>query len=331
MIISTSASLDEGYDYKPVASMMDFDMETLEKIRSYSSAVLSVPTKTSLPSLFWLHIEKTGTSIGMTFYIYACPRVIEGLENGLAAKSAPWEGKSNYTCSKLERVPGACTSKIIRGHGQDFGWHLSYNNPKVMNGTVVTMFRHPTSRLLSAFLFDKDGMIPPGYARDKFGELPRGWVRDRDLAIIKKKIRESEHPVKTYADTPGISSCMTKQVLGQTCGARIHLTQADLEEAKHRVAVDFVFVGLTEEYSASVSLFHAQFGDNVPGASKYERMKYRVNSQHTPKRNKLLKQELLSLGYKDYFDEELYAWAAAIFYHRCKMFNIRTRINIDSF
>lgn len=42
---------------------------------------VKLPIPTELPSIFWLHIQKTGTSIGNTFVLYACPAILDLVKN----------------------------------------------------------------------------------------------------------------------------------------------------------------------------------------------------------------------------------------------------------
>lgn len=44
------------------------------------------------------------------------------------------------------------------------------------------------------------------------------------------------------------------------------LTPSDVAEAIRRIRHDFAFVGLTDSWNASISLFHAQFGGEILGS-----------------------------------------------------------------
>lgn len=82
-----------------------------------------------------------------------------------------------------------------------------------MKGTIITMLRDPTNRIISAFLFDV--MIPIGFpvhSNEKRQE-------------VKDNILKSEIPIQAYVNLPGISSCQTKMILGHYCGATVPLSE----------------------------------------------------------------------------------------------------------
>mmetsp|Transcript_6586 Transcript_6586/g.6819 ORF Transcript_6586/g.6819 Transcript_6586/m.6819 type:complete len:116 (-) Transcript_6586:66-413(-) len=54
---------------------------------------INVPLPSSLNSLFWLHIEKTGTSVGMMLYLHACPIVFSMVDMKKFRGRPIWEGK----------------------------------------------------------------------------------------------------------------------------------------------------------------------------------------------------------------------------------------------
>lgn len=94
---------------------------------------------------------------------------------------------------------------------EGMGWHLSYNDQR-MNHSIVTLFRNPTNRIISAFLFDM--LIPYGF--------PNKTIEER--LAVKALVRATENPIYSYATLPGISSCQTKMVLGYGCGEHIRLS-----------------------------------------------------------------------------------------------------------
>lgn len=86
-----------------------------------------------------------------------------------------------------------------------------------MRHTVITIFREPTDRLISAFLFDV--MIPIGFQSKSIEERRK----------VKDRVRQSQDPIYSYATLPGISSCQTKMVLGFYCGADVELSNHHIE------------------------------------------------------------------------------------------------------
>ena len=138
---------------------------------------------------------------------------------------------------------------------------------------------------------------------------------------------KSKIPIVTYAEASHNHGCQTKMVLGYTCGANIsHLiTDEEFDEVKRRVIHDFAFIGLTEEFDASVLLFHKQFGPSDPRATQFERVHMRENIFNPPERKVNLHKQLITHGYRDKFDGDLYDLVSAIFYARCHYYNITTK------
>mmetsp|Transcript_6584 Transcript_6584/g.6817 ORF Transcript_6584/g.6817 Transcript_6584/m.6817 type:complete len:134 (+) Transcript_6584:1004-1405(+) len=120
---------------------------------------------------------------------------------------------------------------------------------------------------------------------------------------------------------------MTKMVLGYSSAFNISLTEEELTEAKRRIIHDFAFVGLTEEYDASIELFHKQFGVSHPLARQYERLHLRKNKKNTENVQIKLEKQLREAKYRDRNDEEIYDLVSRIFYSRCTHYNITTRCN----
>ena len=68
---------------------------------------------------------------------------------------------------KLDKIP--CRYKIYKGI-YNYGFHGPYTKyMKLTNPAVITAFRNPTDRLISAFLFG-DIMIPLGMNLPKFNK-----------------------------------------------------------------------------------------------------------------------------------------------------------------
>jgi len=67
--------------------------------------------------------------------------------------------------------------------------------------------------------------------------------------------------------------CMTKMLLGYRCADDVPLTPALAAKALRRLHHDLAFVGLTEEWDASVCLFHQMLGGH---AREIEFLNYRA-------------------------------------------------------
>ena len=69
-----------------------YSLNSLTLKVTYSQVTYNVTIQTQVKSLFWLHIEKTGTSIGMTFFLFSCPIVFDVLNYNLTKKNeAVWD------------------------------------------------------------------------------------------------------------------------------------------------------------------------------------------------------------------------------------------------
>eukprot|EP01041_Mallomonas_annulata_P004688 gene4688-9291_t len=259
----------------------------------------------------------------MTLFLHACPKVLDKLN--VIPSTTIWEGQDKPFSAPALLRRNECNIPLIIGNKQDFGWHQPYNE-KLHNHSVVALFRHPTRRIISAFLFAPDGgSMPSGFARDRKNGLPVGWNREKEIRKFKSQVINSPHPIVTYADALHMRACQTKMVLGYSCAFNISLTDEELYEAKRRLIYDFAFIGLTEEYTASVQLFHKQFGVSDPRVLKYENIHLRKNTAHTKQRDLSLKIQLNNANFKDRFDDEIYKLASRIFYSRCVHYNITVK------
>lgn len=204
----------------------------------------------------------------------------------------------------------SCGSEVLDLIPKRFGFHVPYSRDyPEMNHTVLTMFREPRDRLVSAFLFNEGIMLPRGYK-----------IPPHAIAELKRNISNSPHPILSYAQLPGIASCQMKMLIGHNCGENVVLSEDLLNEAFRRLHADVAFFGLTEEPLATLELFHAMFG----GYSLIKIPAIRQNSRYTNEYKGLLLQTLESFSWRDYWDDALYNEARRVFYQRCRVYNIST-------
>ena len=199
-------------------------------------------------------------------------------------------------------------------------------------GKMVTLFREPLSRVVSAFNYHQDE------AGSSFGPmLPKGFPgarQDRYRQRVYRALNSAPVPVVAYAKMQGISQCQLKMVMGVDCGAPQLMHRPDLDQAKRRLNTDFAFIGLLEESRATFELFlkmfgggnSAHYGGRVAGAPKPYEWRVRHNSSLSHDIRESLKQTLQNAKWRDPLEEELYAEAQRIFYARCKAHGIKTRI-----
>jgi len=73
-----------------------------------------------------------------------------------------------------------------------------------------------------------------------------------------------------------VEGCQAKALTGHGCIVPYALTDADIELAVHRVRFGFAFVGILEEWSQTVCLFHKMFGGSC---RPDEAMRYRQGAK----------------------------------------------------
>lgn len=298
--------------------------------------------RNGLKTIFWMHIQKTSSWLGNFLLVWSCP---DFLINDLQRRNITLERLDNdhsihhvdyavhldeyfqyYNISRIQsnkRFSIMNCSVNFNTYGAGFGFHRSYHKPDRMNHTIVTLFRNPSSRIISAFLFDI--MFPLGI------RLNHGISTES----AKDSIRKSNNSILSYATWPGMASCQTKMILGKDCGDNviIHIPE-DLNEAKRRL-YDLYFFGLTEESEASANLFLAMHykDGGLPYRKSLDELVYppfkftttRKNMRHNHHTHQDLSTKLIESGWRDVYDEELYEAAGKIFYERCREYKIKTK------
>jgi hypothetical protein len=257
-----------------------------------------------------MHIQKTSSWIGDLLLRWSCP----GIDDGF--KVDPDEHHFLADRVRHNLSSWKCDSEIITSYDH-YGQHIPYD-PHVAKGAVVTMFRKPMDRIISAFLF-ADGM-----------HIPRGHPLGDFEHEIRANLSKTPHPIISYAGFLGIPHCQTKMVLGYHCGNNIPtFTKEEMSDARSRVQNDFAFIGITEEPEASYLLFLAMFGpghvaDHPELAPPYQ-LSYRKNAHHDDWAKKHFTGNLKKHGWEDQPDEYIYGVARSVFYRRCLEYQVATK------
>ena len=251
------------------------------------------PRRGPRPCLFWLHIQKTGTSFGST----------------LAAAGCPEQPKQR----NVRKWSGACSYALGAGSHT----HTPYVREKHGVGTAVTLIRSPRARLVSAYFF---GLREVGHPM-----LPLGHP-EKDLSawdkVARRRLRRAMPTIQAYARYPGIAHCQTKMVLGIPCGEAVDVTPDMSREAIRRLREDFRFVGVQDHWSASVQLALAEF--NATSATELVKSA-QARHQYTKRERAAALANLTA--YEDVCDEALYAAAAALLRARCAARGIPVEAN----
>eukprot|EP00051_Salpingoeca_urceolata_P007043 m.93415 g.93415 ORF g.93415 m.93415 type:complete len:402 (-) comp15092_c0_seq1:172-1377(-) len=217
----------------------------------------------------WVHFPKCGSSFATVMHQYGC----QADPNSNSTNSTPltqlqlrqfiqstWNSNEKCPCGVPSRWDQTVRQLIDWRHNQcrtdadistsHFQNHLTFwkKNFDTFERRLVGMFRDPRRRLLSAYNDQKHS----------FG-LPSSY---RPQLIAANNLEE-------YINVPGIKSCMTKMILGEYCARVEPISPSMLVEAVRRVTSSFAFVGLVEEWDASVCLFHAMNGGE-PGVVEYQ-------------------------------------------------------------
>mmetsp|Transcript_51905 Transcript_51905/g.103015 ORF Transcript_51905/g.103015 Transcript_51905/m.103015 type:complete len:420 (-) Transcript_51905:176-1435(-) len=227
---------------------------------------LSTPFSASRPRLRWLHIPKCGSNFEATFSLYTC---IKGAFNKTTERNLI--GPSYPAPLGSEQCP----------FGVKFSGHRPIKNDEIPN--VAGMLRHPRSRVAShcrAQLHDHKEKL-------KHGSVEHSAVYTRCLE----------------SNINGRSAVMARQIGGVSCGGAMgcnsdvklkNLRPSDgiVEAALDRLRGGAVrFVGITEDWDASIHLFHRQMIPQVP-VFESELEQQHKSVEGTTKELDLVRQEL---------------------------------------
>lgn len=174
---------------------------------------------------------------------------------------------------------------------------------------AAAIFRDPSERIVSSFFWHKHAF---SYNPLWFKPLFRALVLDHLDSM------PLEAALATYSSLSSIQNCYTKMLTGQWCADPVAIGIEELNVALNNLK-ELEFVGIQNQWAASVCLFHAQFelksvywpfeGQNVrPGH-------YQDAFQGLDKKDGDL-QRLLRANEK--LDYDIYAKATSIFEMRVK-------------
>mmetsp|Transcript_1631 Transcript_1631/g.4232 ORF Transcript_1631/g.4232 Transcript_1631/m.4232 type:complete len:383 (+) Transcript_1631:85-1233(+) len=190
--------------------------------------------------LFYLHLPKTGGGFANTIAHAVCAQELPEHYYMIGPKSL---AKSNYSCRHR-------FARFDEGHQPLSGWDFE-KLPEPAAAHVVTLFREPQQRLLSGFYHHRHDCPSIRLSRFCFAE-------DSDSAecLALSSAAATSEELEPYGRCVG--SCQARLVAGYRCAGDVPMPE-DLAKALDRID-RFAFVGLTEEFSRSVCLFHLRFG-----------------------------------------------------------------------
>lgn len=261
----------------------------------------------------WVHIPKTGSSFinALLHHKGICPDWPDNqvLGSGFSLVSKP----SNHTEDAYEltswvfppdvrnQIQRSCAGGFSTLFPQDFenlGNHQGINGHiyNQVQGHFMTFVRQPEQRILSAW--------SAGWGRhtdDAFSQTARNWgvveFAKKSAGCQVKMLARGGKPCKLrYGDDPSAH---------------------EVELAKKRLREGFAFVGLTDRWEVSISLFHKMFGGPC---IKSDFVNNRPSSDGSNPRPSVYDTAALQ-GFVDIHDGALYDEATAIFEENVKKYN----------
>jgi hypothetical protein len=271
---------------------------------------IGIPPPKITKKICWLHVQKASSWIGDYLVLQNCPNILKQYKD----YNKNVQGDKTFIYDLLFTGKLKDVSCNVQFCPETFGFHNPYNESE-MKGSVVAIFRHPMNRIISAYLFNGEMMIPTG--------MPWG----ERYVIYNARKSNTYLPIYQYVQLPGMTGCQTKLVLGHNCGAGEKdvnfFGRKEIDLAKYRIRNDFAFIGLTEYPIETEKLYRAMFGGVELKHHQPQKIKYRENKAHSSKSHKSLYANLTSYNWKDPVEEELYSEAKNIFFERCKLYKVK--------
>jgi len=190
--------------------------------------------------MFWLHIPKCGTSFYNT--LVHLPGNCPGWPVNLSVGDEFFR-KNDPKCFEVEarrKCPEWCDQRLLHCDGPlltDTHELLGLEKYQTYKGKIVAIFRQPEQRFLSSWYDDVDLFRADPSTWVCGTNITPGWLMDMDQFKARW------------------GGSATQQLVG-----KFNATQADVPMALERLREGLAFVGLQEEWSLSICLFHAKFG-----------------------------------------------------------------------
>lgn len=244
----------------------------------------------------WLHFPKCGATFALSAMSYACASTIPTWHTvGMALRGGRIDVRMAHAINARGRKRGTrCDGRLLL----PFDGHQPVS---ARDAGLVAMFRRPSQRLISAYLDNYHAWGLAGSAR--------------------ATIKQHAPTIAAFARFPGIAGCMAKMLSGHHCAADVDLSDGAVLRRALEVLRSgrFAFVGLTEEWQASVCLFHRMLPEAPPPmAAEFRQLGHSVNSHRaldwlpSSSVDGVYNESVLQ-GFVDFVDEAVYVEAARIF------------------
>jgi hypothetical protein len=294
---------------------------------------------------YWIHAPKTSSSFCLALQHACCKEQFETLvaditpdkilENDLLPvdqkyfKLEPKWGcmritrkKSTFHCAIHNNLyhhkPYNPNTKENKRQQQQQKSSKSTDSPSLH---FLMMLRHPKSRIFSAFSdsYHHEGMSPDDFEKLKFKMFNHSYSTAfsdiESLNSSAKFLKEFIYAAKVYLEEPAMRGCQTKMILGYECAdssfilSYPELNQTAINEAKQKLS-QFFFIGLLEEYSKSISLFHRLANHDT----KELPVELMITRSSDHRKAALLERHFTN--YRDPYDEAIYEYGKELFHQR---------------
>ena len=293
------------------------------------STAAAVNVSSSRASIRWLHFPKCGATLAISVLAYACADSVPAWHAaGMALRGGRIDVRMALSVGAHHASHGArCGGQLLlpfeghrpvapfRGARSSSSSSLSSSlpssplqrallaprrQPRDASG-LVTIFRRPSQRLISAYL-------------DNY----HAWGLKPSL---RRTLKQRAPTIAAFARFPGVAGCMAKMLAGHQCAADVSLNDGRI--VRQALAVlrspRLIFIGLAEQWEASICLMHRMLpGHSRPLLAEFRQLGHSTNSHRAiswlpPSRVDGEYNESVLEGFMDEADEAVYAEAERIF------------------
>mmetsp|Transcript_46310 Transcript_46310/g.108692 ORF Transcript_46310/g.108692 Transcript_46310/m.108692 type:complete len:358 (-) Transcript_46310:367-1440(-) len=269
--------------------------------------------------LQWVHIPKAGTSFGNLLVQAKCPGLFRSvrLEDLPLGFDDAFSKRMHQFSQEQRRMAGQCMSLFTR-----WGFHEPVDTHR---GKIVTVVREPMSRIVSGYLYRFIGCKPMihkygvrSFKKDapkklrKLQHLYWDEVMEMDnnefVTFVRENYAEGGAGILAYAKCVEGSQASILSGFGRDHQNKSGLVEAALQTLNEQV----VFVGITDRWHETASLFLSLFGSNTTLTKESDtNVRPSIVTDNSLKNDVL--DTLLQSGFHDLADEAVYAKAVEKF------------------
>ena len=208
----------------------------------------------------WLHFPKCGATLAVSVLSYACANDVPSWHTvGMALRGGRIDVRMAHAVGARGRSRGTrCGGRLLL----PFDGHQPVT-PR--DARLITMFRRPSQRLISAYL---DNLHAWGLSR-----------------AARAQLKTRAPTIAAFVRHPGIAGCMAKMLAGHHCAADVDLSDGEVVRTALGVLRSgrFAFIGLAEQWTASICLLHRMLpAAPPPMLAEFRQLGHSVNSHRDP-------------------------------------------------